>query len=256
LTVNVALRVTPPDAPVITADVGEVTPPVVTVKVRLVDPAATVTLEGTVTVLELSDSATTAPPEGATALSRTVPVEELPPVTVVGLRDTELSATVDVRVTLNDANWVVLPRDAESCTVVVLASGEVATGNVAWVAPAGTATVSGTLADPGWLLPSVTVTPPVGAGLSRVTVPVEDAPAVTVLGLTARPVRAGRDGATISVAERVTPRPVTEIVTGVGSTTGLVVMSNRPSSVEAFTVANSGTCAIVGLLLVTRTSWS
>ena len=74
--------------------------------------------------------------------------------------------------------------------------------------------------------------------------PVEDVPAVTLLGLTASPVRAGRDGATVSVAERVTPRPVTEIVTGVGSSTGRVVMSNRPSSVEAFTVANSGTCAI------------
>ena len=90
LTVRVALRVTPPDAPVMTADVGDETPVVVTVKVRLVDPAATVTLGGTVTALELSDRATTVPPEGAAALSRTVPVEELPPVTVVGLRDTEL----------------------------------------------------------------------------------------------------------------------------------------------------------------------
>ena len=58
---------------------------VVTVKLALVAPAGTVTLAGTVTALELSESATTAPPLGAAAAKVTVPVEELPPVTVVGL---------------------------------------------------------------------------------------------------------------------------------------------------------------------------
>ena len=41
-----AVRVTPPKAPVMVADVGEETPLVVTAKVRLVDPAGTVTLGG------------------------------------------------------------------------------------------------------------------------------------------------------------------------------------------------------------------
>jgi len=54
------------------------------VKVPVVAPAATVTLAGVVAELLLSDNATTAPPLGAGALKETVPVELVPPVTVVG----------------------------------------------------------------------------------------------------------------------------------------------------------------------------
>jgi hypothetical protein len=57
---------------------------VVTVKVAVVKPAATVTLGGVVAELLLSDSVTRTPPLGAGALSVTVPVELVPPVTVVG----------------------------------------------------------------------------------------------------------------------------------------------------------------------------
>ena len=67
---------------------------VVAVKVALVAPAATVTLAGTDAALELSESETTAPPLGAAALSVTVPVEELPPVTLVGFTATPDSAAV------------------------------------------------------------------------------------------------------------------------------------------------------------------
>jgi hypothetical protein len=65
---------------------------VFTVKLALVCPAATVTLEGTVAtdVLPLW-SVTTAPPEGAAALRVTVPVELFPPLTLVGLRVNEES---------------------------------------------------------------------------------------------------------------------------------------------------------------------
>ena len=62
-----------------------------TVKVALVAPATTVTLAGTFVVLLLSDRATTAPPAGAGPLSVTVPGEELPPVTVMGFRESEES---------------------------------------------------------------------------------------------------------------------------------------------------------------------
>lgn len=56
-----------------------------TVNVALVAPAATVTLAGVLaTVVLLLDSVTTAPPAGAAPLSVTVPVEEFPPVTLVG----------------------------------------------------------------------------------------------------------------------------------------------------------------------------
>jgi hypothetical protein len=59
---------------------------VLTVNVAVVAPAATVTLAGTVAAALSLDSATTAPPEGAELPSVTVPVEELPPLTVVGFR--------------------------------------------------------------------------------------------------------------------------------------------------------------------------
>src|SRR5437870_13862620 len=59
---------------------------VLTVKLALVAPAGTVTLAGTVaTPVLLLDRLTTAPPPGAAALSVTVPVDELPPVTLDGL---------------------------------------------------------------------------------------------------------------------------------------------------------------------------
>src|SRR5438093_13201911 len=67
--------------------VEEPTGVVLTVKVALVLPAGTVTLAGTVAApVLLLDKLTTAPPLGAGALSVTVPVEELPPVTLDGLR--------------------------------------------------------------------------------------------------------------------------------------------------------------------------
>ena len=63
---------------------------VVTWNVALVAPAATVTLAGTcaaVVLLLVRD--TVAPPLGAAPLSVTVPVDELPPVTLVGFTATE-----------------------------------------------------------------------------------------------------------------------------------------------------------------------
>src|SRR6266403_3909444 len=60
---------------------------VLTVKVALVAPAETVTLEGTLAaVVLLLERVTWAPPAGAGPLNVTVPVEEVPPVTLVGFR--------------------------------------------------------------------------------------------------------------------------------------------------------------------------
>ena len=63
---------------------------VLTVNVALVAPAGTVTLEGTVAAaVLLLESTTCAPPAGAAPLNVTVPVEELPPVTLVGFSPSE-----------------------------------------------------------------------------------------------------------------------------------------------------------------------
>lgn len=62
-----------------------VTVRVVTVKVALVAPAGTVTLAGTVAAAALLvDRVTTAPPDGAAAVSVAVPWTAVPPVTLVG----------------------------------------------------------------------------------------------------------------------------------------------------------------------------
>src|SRR6267143_1127771 len=66
-------------------------------------------------------------------------------------------------------------------TAVDAATALVLTVKVALVAPAGTATLEGTLAAP-LLLESATCAPPAGAGPLNVTVPVEDFLPVTLLG--------------------------------------------------------------------------
>jgi hypothetical protein len=74
VTVSVALRVAPPNAPVMVAGVEVVTDTVLTVNVTLVAPATTVTLAGTVAALVLLlDSVTTAPPDAAALVSVAVP---------------------------------------------------------------------------------------------------------------------------------------------------------------------------------------
>ena len=62
---------------------------VLTVKVAVVAPAGTATLEGTLAAPLLLASTTCAPPAGAGPLNVTVPVEEFPPVTVVGFSDSD-----------------------------------------------------------------------------------------------------------------------------------------------------------------------
>ena len=129
-------------------------------------------------------SVTTSPPVGAGPFSVTVPVDELPPVTVVGLKLTELGAGA---FTVSAAVCVVVLKVAETVTEVLLTTGLVLTVNVAVVAFAATVTLAGVVAAAVLLLPSVTTVPPVGAGPFNVTVPVDEAPPVTVVGLRLTP---------------------------------------------------------------------
>jgi hypothetical protein len=69
---------------------------VVTVKVADVAPAGTVTEVGTFADALLLESETAMPPDDAAALSATVPVADVPPVTLVGLIATEFRLAADV----------------------------------------------------------------------------------------------------------------------------------------------------------------
>jgi hypothetical protein len=178
---------------VIVETVDAVTEVVVTVNVAVVAPAATVTLPGTAVAAESSASVTTAPPAGAALVSVTVPVDELPPVTVVGLNASEESDAggVTVSVVVRFTPLYV----AVSVTLVLAATAVVLTLKFALVAPAATVTLAGTLATPALLLVSVTTAPPLGAPAVNVTVPVAEAGPTTLVGVTASDDRLAVDAA-------------------------------------------------------------
>jgi hypothetical protein len=90
VTVSVVDLLTPLYVAVIVTAVLVVTADVVAANVALVDPAAIITLVGTLaTAVLLLESATTAPPIGAAAVNVAVPVEPFPPTTLEGLAATD-----------------------------------------------------------------------------------------------------------------------------------------------------------------------
>jgi hypothetical protein len=76
----------------------------VTANVAVALPAGTVTVAGTVAAALLLDRDSTVPPVGAVFVRVTVPVDEFPPATLVGLTDT-LDSAVD-GVTVSVAVWL------------------------------------------------------------------------------------------------------------------------------------------------------
>jgi hypothetical protein len=73
------------------------------VKVAVLDPAATVTLAGTKATVPVVHSSTDVPPAGAAAVSVTVPVDDVPVVTLAGLTETDERATVAAGVRVSAA---------------------------------------------------------------------------------------------------------------------------------------------------------
>jgi len=141
VTVIVAFVLTPRVA-VMTDVVVEATARVVTVKVAEVLPARTVTLAGVVAAaVLLLFSVTTAPLVGAAAVRTTVPVELLPPTTLVGFSDTEDTTRAGFTVSVALA---LVPKVAVTFTVVVVPTAPVVTVNVVDVLPAATVTAAGT----------------------------------------------------------------------------------------------------------------
>ena len=78
------------------AETDDVTAFVETPKVAVVLPAATVTEVGTVAAALLLESETETPPDGAAPLKVTVPVADVPLVTLEGLTATDESETAGV----------------------------------------------------------------------------------------------------------------------------------------------------------------
>jgi hypothetical protein len=216
---------------------------VVTVKVALVVPAATVTLAGTVAAeIWLLERVTTVPPAGAGPESVTVPVDGVSPLTVVGFRVTAIS---DGAVTVKVAVWAV-PRVPVIVTEVLAATGLVVAEKLAVVAFAATVTVAGTWAAVVLVLDRVTTAPPDGAGPFNVTVPVEEIPPSTEAGLTMTELSVA--AVTVKVTVWAVPR-VPVIVTELLAPTGLVVTVKVAVVVFAATVTLAGTWAAVVLLL-------
>jgi len=152
---------------------------VVTANVAVVAPDATVTVEGAVADELLLESETEKPPVGAADPIVTVPVEEVPPATDVGLSESAVgTGAVIVRV----AVWDVLLAVAVIVELVLVETAVVVAVNVAVVAPEATVTELGTTAEVE-LLVRLTDSPPEGAALEIVTVPVEEAPPATEVGL-------------------------------------------------------------------------
>ena len=90
-------------------------------------------------------------------------------------------------------------------TDVDVPTGVVLTAKVAVVAPAETVTPAGTVATLVLLLESETSAPLLGAGSLSVTVPVEELPPVTLVGLTLSEASVGAGGVTVSEAVCVAP---------------------------------------------------
>jgi hypothetical protein len=88
-------------------------------------------------------------------------------------------------------------------TETLLATGLVVMVNVAVVAPAATVTLAGSCAAAVLLLDRVTTAPVAGAGPVNVTVPVDEVPPITVLGLKLTEVNVA--AVTVRVAVLVTP---------------------------------------------------
>jgi hypothetical protein len=160
-------------------EVDEDTGVVPIVNVAREEPAGTVTLAGTeATVLLLLVIPTTVS-AAETPVKVTVPVEVLPPTTLVGLSDSDDSAAARIVMV---AVRCVLFRLADITDVVFTLTGVVLTTKVAVLLPADTVTLAVTCAALLLLLASVTIAPPAGAGPLSVNVALDELPPVTLVG--------------------------------------------------------------------------
>ena len=253
--VRVAEGVAPLNDAVIVAVVCAGTTLVGTVNVPVVPFAATATLAmlptvaapGPLTEIGI-DSA-----DGAEALNVRVPVDAVPPRTVVGFRLTVAVIGVTVNVAVAGA---AAASDAEIVAVIVDGVSCVDTWNVADVPPAVTFTVGGTVTPLAALsLDRLIVRPPTGAAELRVTVPALDVLPTTVIGFRDTETTAG--GVTVKGAVFVTPFSTPEIVAVTDDETAIVVIGKvavvAPDRTVTDAYCGAITCADLSLESVTLT---
>jgi len=205
-------------------------------------PATTVAEAGAEAEVELLESFTTRPPVGAGPVSVTVPAEESPPETEAGFSPTDCNEAVAI---VKVADWVAEPSFAVIVAVFWVVEALVATVKLADDWPDAIATVAGTLAD-GSLLVSETVSPPAPASPLSDTVPVEDRPPTSVVGLRMTDVKTA--GEIVSVADWEVPLRLALIAVDDWAFTPTVATVNVPVFWPASTVTVAGTLA-EGLLL-------
>src|SRR3989441_8898862 len=206
-TVSSAVLVRPPKEAEIVMVVDVVTDVVVTLKLAVVDPAATVTLAGTMaTTVLLLERVTTVAAEGA-GLMLTAPCEVLPPVTLVGVSVTPLRAGGALGVQPDKVACVELPPPFTVTTQV----GEL--NGCTWILKAPDASEVPSAA------PSTKITWLGRAPLpSRRSCPAFSSARVIVGG--------GAGGATVSPAVRVAVPKEAEMVTEVDAGTDRVDTAN------------------------------
>ena len=254
MTLSAALLVTPPKEPEIVTDFVDVTTLVVMLKVALSAPAATVTVDGVVAAdVSLLESETTAPPEGAAAVKVTVPVEELPPVTVAGLTETaesegpEEAAGFIVSTALYEED----PMAARMFAAAMELTGPVVIVKLALTEPAGIVTLGGTETEglPTAALAVIeTTAPSAGAGAPSVTVPVDGLPPTTVLGFSCNDEITGPVGSGVTFSESSLKAPLNpaRIEGQTDDVTRVVGIVNVTLVAPSGIVTNGGTLAGLG----------
>jgi hypothetical protein len=212
---------------------------VVTENVTEFVPGSTVTVAGGVAKLLSDVSVRTNPLLGALPLSVTVAVQTVPPPGFVGVTVKEVS---DAGFTVNMVVFWLEPSVAVSVAFTAWATPIVETEIVAEVAPAGTTTLAGTVAEASDDV-KLTVAPPVPAGPLRFTVPAAELPPIRALGDTENELRTAL--LTVSVAVAVPPPPDAVIVETIFELTPTVLTLNVPEVAPAGIVTEAGTVTLV-----------
>ena len=239
-----------PSDPVTVTVSALATPEVVAIKVAVVFPAATVTVEPNMTAASPPSLKLTAiPPAGGAWLTVTVPVIEAPPVTEAGggkVTDTTEIGGSTVALPITE----VPPAVAVTVTGVDTATELAVSAKVTELIPAGTTTVGGVgTGRAAELLLRFTVSPPGEAALPvRVTVPVVICPETTFAGLKESIETTGGftfkgEGVEGTAAP---PANAAETATVAAAATGNVGMVNVPLDLPAAITKLAGTVAAAG----------